>query len=180
MKRLSLILLLVAIVVALSAVLAEQTLLTTTVPSEHTLTLSCGPEGTLIVNGTTLTEGTSIQIGRHEKVEIEIIPNAGYELETATVSSDYGVTLEGNTIVIAKMVQDFTTNIAFKRGRIPGDADNNGLVELADALAVLQYASGEAVTINSANANVNGDDKVDIHDALLIMQYVAGWNVTLK
>lgn len=63
--------------------------------------------------------------------------------------------------------------------RIPGDADDDGKVDLYDALRVLEYGGGENVAINLYNADVNGDGKVDIHDALKIMQYDAGWNVNL-
>ena len=64
--------------------------------------------------------------------------------------------------------------------RLPGDATADGNVDLDDAVCILQYASGENVTINLVNANVNVDDMVDIYDALLIMQYEAGWNVALR
>lgn len=64
--------------------------------------------------------------------------------------------------------------------RVPGDADDNGSVNIYDALTILRYASGEVVTINLSNAEVTGDDQVDAHDALLIMKKGAGWNVKLK
>ena len=60
--------------------------------------------------------------------------------------------------------------------RLPGDADDNQVVDLDDALLVLEYDSTEGVKINRFNADVNGDDVVDINDALLIMQYDAGWD----
>lgn len=64
--------------------------------------------------------------------------------------------------------------------RIPGDADDNGFVDMNDALLVLQYAAGQSVTINASNADVNGDAKVDMSDALLLLQHQAGWQPTLK
>lgn len=73
-----------------------------------------------------------------------------------------------------------TPGVLVKADRYPGDADDSGRVDLADAIVSLQYASGENVSINERNADVNADGKVDIRDALLILQYVAGWNVMLK
>lgn len=137
MKRLRLFLMLAVLLAAFCpAASAEQVRITAVVPGEHTLTLSCGAGGTALVNGTALTADTPVTIRRHERVVIEIIPNAGYELETAAVSSDYGVTLEGSSIVVAKMVQDMTARLAF--ARIPSlcivtfDA-NGGSGSMADA-----------------------------------------------
>ena len=49
-----------------------------------------------------------------------------------------------------------------------------------DALLILQYDAGWNVTINTANADVNGSGSVDMADALLIFRYDAGEDVTLK
>ena len=65
-------------------------------------------------------------------------------------------------------------------GRLPGDADNNGAVNMNDALTVLRYCAGEGNAINLSNADVTGDSQVSTQDALLILQREAGWNVTLK
>ncbi len=64
--------------------------------------------------------------------------------------------------------------------RIPGDADNNGTVTTNDALIILQYFSGFDVTINTANANCDGDTQVTTNDALRILQYFSGFDVTLQ
>lgn len=64
--------------------------------------------------------------------------------------------------------------------RLPGDADDNGVVDIYDGLVVLQYGVSADTAINLSNADVNADGEVNIHDALLILQYDAGWAVTLK
>lgn len=64
--------------------------------------------------------------------------------------------------------------------RLPGDADDNGVVDLNDALAVLRYDAGELADIHTSNADVNGDGNADAADALILFQYGAGWNVTLQ
>lgn len=113
MKKLTLFLVLALLCLTASASLADQTHLTTVVPSEHALTLSYSDGGQITVNGTTLTAGTSIAIERHKRVAIEFTPDLGYELETAAVSSDYGLSMQGNTIVIDRMVQDTFVHIVF-------------------------------------------------------------------
>lgn len=64
--------------------------------------------------------------------------------------------------------------------RLSGDANDNGVVDIHDALLVLQYSAGWNVTLNTANSDVDASNNVDIDDALLILQYGAGQAVTLK
>ena len=64
--------------------------------------------------------------------------------------------------------------------RRPGDANDDGDVDISDALVVLQYSVGWGVSINHANADADGDGAVTIADALLILQYAVGWDVELK
>ena len=63
---------------------------------------------------------------------------------------------------------------------LPGDANEDGKVDMLDALRVLQYVNGKTGVINLKNADVTGDGKAAIEDARLIGQYAAGWNVGLK
>ena len=63
---------------------------------------------------------------------------------------------------------------------IPGDTSGDGVVDIMDALLILQYSVDRNVTLNLESADVDGSDTVDIMDALLILQYDAGWNVTLE
>ncbi len=64
--------------------------------------------------------------------------------------------------------------------RIAGDADDDGMVNIMDALLILQYDVGWDVTINVGNSDVDASGSVDIMDALLILQYDVGWDVELK
>ena len=75
---------------------------------------------------------------------------------------------------------DWSGSFRVRGARIPGDANDDGVVNIYDALLVLQYDAGWNVSLNTRNADVNASDGVDIYDALLILQYGAGEDVTLK
>ncbi len=61
-----------------------------------------------------------------------------------------------------------------------GDANGDGVVNIMDALLVLQYDAGWNVSIDKTNADVDANSGVDFNDAILILQYGAGQDVTLK
>ncbi len=56
-------------------------------------------------------------------------------------------------------------------GGYTGDVNNDGVVDTADALAIMRHALGIATVENEEVADVNGDGKVDMADALLVMRY---------
>ncbi len=72
-----------------------------------------------------------------------------------------------------------TPGIPVKAERTPGDANEDGLVNIFDALAILQHDVGWDAAINISNADVNADGSADIFDALLILQHDVGWDVEL-
>ena len=56
-----------------------------------------------------------------------------------------------------------------------GDANDDGKINSADALCVLQYSVGTSVKgFNKANADVNGDGKINSADALKILRITVG------
>jgi len=55
-----------------------------------------------------------------------------------------------------------------------GDANDDGIVNIVDALVIAQYSVGLSVTINLDNADANCDGTVNIVDALMIAQYYVG------
>ena len=63
-------------------------------------------------------------------------------------------------------------------GIVYGDADGNGLVELADASLVQQYLAGYDVIVK-VGADADGNGLVELADASLIQQYLAGYDVQL-
>ena len=63
---------------------------------------------------------------------------------------------------------------------LPGDANGDGSVDVADALRIMQYAAGWSVSLNKTNADVNASGGVDLNDAILILRYNAGEDVVLQ
>ena len=86
----------------------------------------------------------------------------------------------GRTTIYAMITEDLyavcEVEVYEADARIPGDANDDGFVNLSDAVHIMR----KGFPMNTANADVNGDGKVDEQDALLVMQYAAGWHVTLE
>lgn len=59
-----------------------------------------------------------------------------------------------------------------------GDANEDGAVDILDALMVLKHNAGWNVLINDSSADMNGDGKLDTLDVLTILQREAGWDVS--
>ena len=64
-------------------------------------------------------------------------------------------------------------------GRVPGDANDDGMFDVIDILMCLQKNSGWNVTINESNCDVNQDGVFDVIDILMMLQKNSGWDVTL-
>ena len=75
-----------------------------------------------------------------------------------------------------KALIDAKAALAAKPAVVYGDVNNDGAVDTADAVLVLQRAADLIGNdaLNTAAADVNGDDAVDTADAVLILQKVAG------
>jgi len=67
--------------------------------------------------------------------------------------------------------------VVSKDAYLPGDANEDGSVTVADALLVMQYTAGWSVSLNKVNADVNASGGVDVQDAILIFRQGAGEDV---
>ncbi len=97
--------------------------------------------------------------------------------ENAEIGSTYYITLNGS---LAATGVSGSLQIEVGSSRVPGDANEDGIVDIFDALLVLKFDSGWNVALNKSNADVNADGSADIFDALLLLKYDSGWNVELK
>lgn len=102
---------------------------------------------------------------------------------TFTVNADAAY---GTYTVEAYLISGSTTvngSVTFTVSeRLPGDADENGVVNALDAMTIAMYAAGwDNVSINLSNADVDGSGTVNALDAMIIAQYAAGWaGIVLK
>ncbi len=64
--------------------------------------------------------------------------------------------------------------------RIPGDVNDDGIVNSADIGLLLEYLADLPVEIVARNADVNGDSLVNGKDALRLIKYLAGQNILLQ
>ena len=58
----------------------------------------------------------------------------------------------------------------------PGDADDNGLINVNDAMAVINHIVGNTVLTgnNLLAADATGDGNVNVNDAMEIINYIVG------
>ena len=119
------------------------------------------PTPTVKVGSTTLTPGTDYTVSYKDNT------NVG----TATVT----ITGKGNYKDSALKTFTITAN----SGRVPGDANGDGKVNINDVLLIQQLIAEWKVDVIEANCDVNADQKVNINDVLLIQQKIAEWDVEL-
>lgn len=53
-----------------------------------------------------------------------------------------------------------------------GDADNNGIVDSNDIIAVVEYIISGVKPVSKANANADGDGSIDINDIVAIINMI--------
>ncbi len=73
-----------------------------------------------------------------------------------------------------------TVTVYDPNARLPGDVNDDGKVDVHDALRIMQYCAGWSVSVNGYAGDVDADGDVDLNDALLILQHTSGLNVQLK
>ena len=69
-------------------VFAQETTLTTTVPSGHILHIEVTGDGTIIIDGVTYTQAADLQVQRHHRPEISIQPADGSKIKTVFWGSE--------------------------------------------------------------------------------------------
>ena len=91
----------------------------------------------------------------------------------------------GEKNIIVKFIKDdialaeTSYNVTVKSKVVPGDINDDGKVDIRDAIRLAKYLAKENVEINLSNANVNGDDKVDVRDLIRLKKYLAKMPVEL-
>ncbi|MBQ3111048.1 MAG: hypothetical protein IJC69_07910, partial [Clostridia bacterium] len=62
---------------------------------------------------------------------------------------------------------------------IPGDVNNDGSVNLKDAVLLFRYVGDMGVEVNEKAIDVTGDGVATLKDAVLLFRYASGWKVEL-
>lgn len=91
---------------------------------------------------------------------------------------------EGATLVAALLENGAmamcVVTVYAPEARLPGDVNEDGLVDVYDALRIMQYSAGWNVALNGWQGDVNADGKTNLQDAIRLLQYGAGLDVELK
>ena len=125
--------------------------------------------------------GSSVYVPQQGKVRFYIIPAEGEELLSATlddvdimpyiVNNVYTATADKKN---AKLVVKFSGSGPGNVG-LAGDVNNDGKVDIADAVCIVNYKMDKPnTTFKLAAADVNNDGKVDITDAVEIVNLMVG------
>lgn len=81
--------------------------------------------------------------------------------------------LEGSSGIVVDGQVTFTV----KSDRLPGDVNEDGIVDMRDSIVLNRYfAEWDGVTINESNADVNADGLVDMRDSIILNRYFAEWD----
>lgn len=83
---------------------------------------------------------------------------------------------EGSITITATAANGVSASCTIKV-QLLGDANNDGKVDAADVLIILQHSAGWNVTVNTAKADVTGDGVIGISDALKILQNIMGGDI---
>ena len=123
-KYISALLLTVFILMLVPAAFADSTVLTTNVPTTHTISLDIGSSGS--VNG--LRGKTEIAVDRHSKLVFEIEPDSGYKIKSVIYNGkDVTAKISGGKFVIESVESDGSLKVTFQSSTSPQTGDSSNL-----------------------------------------------------
>lgn len=125
--------------------------------------------------------GSTIYIPQQGKVRFIITPAPGEELISATLDDEDIMPdiVDGVYIATAdkkggKLVVKFSGE---SQGSVvmAGDVNGDGVVDVADAVSIVNYVVGKATTeFNDKAADVNNDGDIDVSDAVRLVNFLVG------
>ena len=115
-----------------------------------------------------------------QTVTNKLVTFSSSDEKVATVDQNGIVTAasEGNVTITATASNGVSASCTIKV-LLLGDANNDGKVDVADVLIILQYSAGWDVTVNTVKADVTGDGTIGLSDALKILQDCMGGYIAL-
>jgi len=129
----------------------------------------------LILMVTSDEEGNLDDIGDDSVLYINQLSSADAVEGTLTFTV-YASVLRTGTIIITNATDGTVEAAIVKAKYVLGDIDENGYINVSDALLILQHVVG-ITTLTDAQklpANTDGNEFVNVSDALLILQLVVG------
>ena len=113
-----------------------------------------------------------------ESVTNQLVTFSSSNKSVATVDENGVVTaIAEGTVTITATAANGVSATCTINVLLLGDANNDGKVDVADVLIILQYSAGWDVTVNPAKADVTGDGTIGISDALKILQDCMGGDI---
>ena len=105
---------------------ANTTTLTTTVPSHFDMNVTIVGNGTLEINGKTLSQTSVISVDRHQDVTCKITPDAGYYISSVIYNgNDITADAKNGIFHLSPLDSDVTFHIAFAaNATTPNTGDN--------------------------------------------------------
>ncbi|MCP4353175.1 MAG: hypothetical protein GY795_47600, partial [Desulfobacterales bacterium] len=104
-------------------------------------------------------------------LRIEAVPNAGYRFARWENTVPHRNS-EQAPIASIILTQDSEMTAVFQRDVILGDINNDGNINLSDAIASLQICSGMTPSSTVFKSDINGDGKIGLEEAVYIIQQV--------
>ena len=113
-----------------------------------------------------------------ESVTNQLVTFSSSNKSVATVDENGVVTAiaEGTVTITATAANGVSASCTINV-LLLGDANNDGKLDVADVLIILQYSAGWDVTVNPAKADVTSDGTIGISDALKILQDCMGGDI---
>lgn len=123
------------------SVWAQETTLTTTVPTVHTLHIALSGNGQIVVDGVPYEQNASLQIKRHSTPEISVIPDSGWKLKSVSLDGqDITTEFQSGVFAFSEMREDLKLTVVFEtQSSTPqtGDQSNIEILKLMMFLSVI-------------------------------------------
>ncbi len=138
--------------------------------------------------GSSIPKITKFESGKKYYYSIWIEPKNGYEFKADDAKNwlcDAKLTINGkaidkNSVTIVSTGSMFAVrifNVTPTSGKLYGDANSDGAINMKDVLLMRKYIAGWRVEINLDNSDVNSDGAINMKDVLLMRKHIAGWKV---
>lgn len=144
--------------------------------AEFTFALNDAGDGYVVTGYTGTASGVKVPDWYNQKPVTEI-GGAAFQGNTRINSVSLPSTITRIGVAAFKNCTALSSVISYTASAEPpvapaliGDADDNGVVDIYDALLVMQYDAGWNVSLNVQNSDMNADNSIDLQDALQILE----------